>query len=38
MIGDDLDEEVALEARGRKLASRLGERANAIEVDVDDLM
>ena len=37
IVGDDLDEEIALDELGRKVMSRLGERAHAIEVDVDDL-
>jgi len=37
MVDDGLDEEVALEELGRKVVSRLCERAHAIEVDIDDL-
>lgn len=37
LVDDELDEEIALEEFGRKVVARLGERAHAIEVDVDDL-
>ena len=37
-LGDDeFDEEIALEELGRTVTARLGERAHAIEVDVDAL-
>jgi hypothetical protein len=38
LVDDDLDEEIAFEELGRKVSARLGERAHAIEVDVDDLV
>lgn len=38
IIDDDLYEEIALEELGRKVVARLGERVDAIEVDVDDLL
>jgi hypothetical protein len=38
LVDDVLEEEIALEELGRKVVARLGERAHAIEVDVDDLV
>jgi len=38
LVDDVLDEETALEELGRKVTARLGERVDAIEVDVDDLV
>jgi hypothetical protein len=37
LVDNVLEEEIALEELGRKVTARLGERAHAIEVDVDDL-
>jgi hypothetical protein len=38
LVDDALDEQIALEELGRKVTARLGERVDAIEVDVDDLV
>jgi hypothetical protein len=38
LVDAGLDEEIALEELGRTVAARLGERAHAIEVDVDNLV
>jgi hypothetical protein len=38
LVDAGFDEEIALEELGRTVAARLGERAHAIEVDVDNLV
>jgi hypothetical protein len=38
IVEDDPYEEIALEELGRKVVARLGERVDAVEVDVDDFV